>query len=307
MKKLINKLSLVVLLSVIISLNLTAQDGSDIHYVKNSKISSNLIGEFIHIDFYRKSFFGLDIDTINILIDKKDISFTEVRNDDGYNNWFSQQYLESIETFNGKKLRVEKMKVINVNSKTIDVKLLMHYFDKEGNSKPEPFKIQFTSFPREIISEILIDSKPQIQNELSIYQIYHSFPDSTKKSNLDCYYCFEADIEDLFHYPLISGYEFTFFNQKKERKYLQRIASRLKIPSQGLPVVLTLNGEIIYGFWLWDEKSAFKCDRVHVYPKLDFKVELGLPVNNTFGNDGEIFYRWIEKYLNDNYINFDNN
>ena len=54
-----------------------------------------------------------------------------------------------------------------------------------------------------------------------------------------------------------------------------------------MPVVLALNGEIIYGFWLWNDMSSFGCDRVYTYtyPKLDFKIKFGLPQNNTFGND----------------------
>jgi hypothetical protein len=38
------------------SLNLFAEDGSDIHYIEESKIDSNLVEKYIQIDFYKNSF-----------------------------------------------------------------------------------------------------------------------------------------------------------------------------------------------------------------------------------------------------------
>ncbi len=47
-----------------------------------------------------------------------------------------------------------------------------------------------------------------------------------------------------------------------------------------MPVALTLNGEVIYGFWLWNEYSSFGCDRVYTYPKMYFKLQFGLKTIN---------------------------
>lgn len=124
---------------------------------------------------------------------------------------------------------------------------------------------------------------------MSIYKTYHLFPDFTDNTEVDCYYCFEVDEDKLFDYPLLSDYHIEKFNYENQQIILtetgQRIIDNLKIPFQGLPIALTLNGEIIYGFWLWNDVSSFGCDRVYAYPKLDFKIKFGLPKNNSFGSD----------------------
>ena len=86
----------------------TAQDGSDIIYFDAKKIDSSLIGKFIQIDFYNNSFGSnkfpeviADTITLNFLKRQK---FKEIRNDDCFNNWFSEQYLES--TNSNKRLKL---------------------------------------------------------------------------------------------------------------------------------------------------------------------------------------------------------
>lgn len=74
--------------------------------------------------------------------------------------------------------------------------------------------------------------------------------------------------------------------------------NNLNIPLQGLPVAMILNGEIIYGFWFWNEVSSFRCDRVYTYPTLDFKIKFGLPSSNTFGNDPR-FNERLKNYINE--------
>lgn len=131
----------------------------------------------------------------------------------------------------------------------------------------------------------------QAQNlGLEIYLVKHSFPDFTKERVEDyCYYCFDPQKKDLFDTPLIKQNEIEYFdwdNQqiKLTNSGLKKIDS-LKIPLQGLAVAMVLNGEPIYGFWFWNAVSSFGCDRVCAYPKLDFKIEFGLPSNNTKGKD----------------------
>ena len=75
------------------------QDGSDIRYFKIIGVDSSLVGQYIHFDFFNRSFRGQSIDTIAITIDNRPTRFIEIRKDNGYNNWFSQQSLQSIDKF----------------------------------------------------------------------------------------------------------------------------------------------------------------------------------------------------------------
>src|SRR5437870_1108902 len=77
------------------------QDGSDIRYISTFAVDSAFVGQFIHFDFYNRSFASHKTDTVTITIDEKPVKFREVRKDDGFNNWFFQQYLQSIGKVNG--------------------------------------------------------------------------------------------------------------------------------------------------------------------------------------------------------------
>ena len=131
-----------------------AQDGSDILYLDNKDLSKDYINRYIHIDFYKNSFgtsgFSLKkMDSIpeevlnrlrkadTVYLDFiKNQRFVEIRKDDGYNNWFSQQYLESVEINEDQKLRIQKMKLLNFSTDSIQVKAFGHYFknNEEANS-----------------------------------------------------------------------------------------------------------------------------------------------------------------------------
>ena len=151
-------------LFLLLILNLTsfAQDGSDIFYTPIKALNSSYIGKFAHIDFYRESFFPFArdgeraIDTVTINIDDKPIKFIEVRKDDGYNNWFSRQYLESVEGFDGQKIRISKCKIDDVTKDSIMVTLYIEYYDSQNKLLADKSKQQASSFKKEIISEVLI-------------------------------------------------------------------------------------------------------------------------------------------------------
>jgi hypothetical protein len=130
---------------------LFGQDGSNINYVKPESLNEKQIGRVIQIDFYRKSFGalaskgnGVNIDKILLEINGKKIEFIEHREDDGFNNWFSGQYLESID----KKIRIKEFKLLKIEKESI---LVMGYFTAA------PFKQEF-SFKKKDIAEILIKS-----------------------------------------------------------------------------------------------------------------------------------------------------
>lgn len=128
---------------------LFGQDGSNINYVKIANLNESHIGRVIQIDFYRRSFGalskrgnGADIDKVLLDINGKQIEFVEHREDDGYNNWFSRQYLESVD----KKIKIKEFKLLKIEKETI---LVTGYFTVEL------FAQEF-SFKKQEIAEILI-------------------------------------------------------------------------------------------------------------------------------------------------------
>ncbi len=294
--------NLLIIILILISSWVNAQDGSDIIYVEAKNIDSSLIEKLIQIDFRNGSFgsnkFSKVIaDTVTIDFLEKQ-SFKEIRNDDHYNNWFSEQYLEAIDEKKGLRLRIQKMKLLNVSKDSITVKLFGHYFKKEEEVFSK-YLTDTTKISRKEIYTILVDANPPIRKGLSIYKAYHLFPDFPKNTKPDCYYCFEPNEDNLFDYSLLSDYHIEKFDYENQQIILtelgQKIINNLEIPLQGLPVILTLNGEIIYGLWLWNDISSFGCDRVYTCPKLNFKIKFGLPQNNTFGNDPRFDQR-LKKY-----------
>jgi hypothetical protein len=148
-------------LQLIINLTFFAQDGSNISYTLIKELDSSHIGKFAHIDFHRKSF-GLRgnrvVDTVIINIDDKPIKFIEVRKDDGYNNSFSRQYLESVESFEGQTIRISKCKIDDAKKDSISVTLYIEYYDSKKKLVSSKSKQQAYSCVKEIISEVLIHS-----------------------------------------------------------------------------------------------------------------------------------------------------
>lgn len=134
---------------------------------------------------------------------------------------------------------------------------------------------------------------------LEVYQVKNIYPNFSQ--DVECHYCSTPKKEDLFDTPLISEKNIVKFNWETQKIELtedaQNKINELEIPLQGLPVAFTINREIIYVFWFWNEISSFGCDRIYTYPKLDFKIKFGLPSSFKFGND-ERFDQKLKTYLN---------
>jgi len=129
-----------------------SQDGSDIRYVKSANLNTELIGKFVHFDFYNRSFLSKKIDTIELKINQKLIKFIEVRNDDGYNNWFSQQSLISED----KTLQISKFQIRIFDKNKVDATAFLNHIKSNKIDKSELVNI---FIPRNKITEILVDSK----------------------------------------------------------------------------------------------------------------------------------------------------
>ncbi len=129
-----------------------SQDGGNINYVKLENLDKSYIGRLLHIDFYRKSRGnlgqiknGVDIDQVFLDINNKKIKFTEHRKDDGYNNWFDQQYLKSVNSVNGTKIIITNFKLIDIEEENIIVL---------ANFNIKPFS-QEMRIDKNIIAELL--------------------------------------------------------------------------------------------------------------------------------------------------------
>src|SRR4029453_8224914 len=77
--------------------NLKAQDGSDILYLKPNQLDTSFVGDYVHLDFFNRSFHGKPLDTVRLFFNNAPIRFVEHRVDDGFNNWFNEQSLQSID------------------------------------------------------------------------------------------------------------------------------------------------------------------------------------------------------------------
>ncbi len=144
------------------TINTIAQDGSDIKYVPIYELDNSYVGKLVHLDFYNRSFGGIKLDDkeltdkVTIELENIKIEFSEHRVDNGHNNWFSEQYLESTEFIDGYKIRISMCKIKEIESNSITVILFVEYRDKNGKTNFEkPNKIEY-EFPREILTEILV-------------------------------------------------------------------------------------------------------------------------------------------------------
>jgi len=136
-----------------------AQDGSDIKYFTPEALDSSFIGKEVHLDFYRRSYRNINIDTITIIVDNHPIRYIEHRKDNGYNNWFAQQYLEALDTINGIHTTINSWVIQKITKDSILVKPNFGLrFPKEYFIDERLFKESYW-FPKDIIKEILLKSK----------------------------------------------------------------------------------------------------------------------------------------------------
>lgn len=137
-----------------------AQDGSNMNYVKPSELNESYIGKFAHLDFGTRSFARHDqsrsLDTIKIKLNGKEHLFREHRVDDGYNNWFEDQYLEATEKVGGLTLRLTKNVILGISGDSIRVKSYFDYFDSKDEIVTQKWFTKELEFEKSKLFEILI-------------------------------------------------------------------------------------------------------------------------------------------------------
>jgi hypothetical protein len=134
------------------------QDGSDINYFKVNAVDSSLVGRDVHFDFYNRSFGGRIVDTIRINIDQKVVKFVEVRKDNGHNNWFSEQSLQSVAKSNEKTMVISKFRLDSITANSFTVTMFIQNADF-FNKRPLDLvrQIQYR-FEKEDVVEVLVKS-----------------------------------------------------------------------------------------------------------------------------------------------------
>lgn len=91
-------------------------------------MNNELLGKFIHLDFYNKSFGRKRIqDSIDLSVNKNTIKFLEIRNDTGHNNWFNEQSLLSVSKIKGQKIQIEKFQLTGFDGKNLHVTAFINY------------------------------------------------------------------------------------------------------------------------------------------------------------------------------------
>lgn len=130
-----------------------AQDGGDMHYLKPQNIDKTYIGRQVYIDFHNETErFGQryssyrckdpNADKVLLKINSKKFEFIEHRCDDGLNNWFSEQYLETAD----RSIRIREFRIIAVEEEKIKVR---------GYFNIAPFEKEFT-FRKSDIAQLLV-------------------------------------------------------------------------------------------------------------------------------------------------------
>lgn len=136
---------------------LFAQDGSDIEYVPIDQLNDSYLGSSVHLDFYNRWFRTHQLDTVTLAVDGKPVRFVEHRTDDGFNNWFRRQYLESLNKHNGLSIRIVKSRLDKITSDSVFVTNFLKYYMGD-KPIPEAREIK-NAFARSTIREVLVNGK----------------------------------------------------------------------------------------------------------------------------------------------------
>jgi hypothetical protein len=151
-----NRIVVTLGITLLYCVNVLAQDGSDMFYCKINKLKSSDIGKEAHLDFYRRSFRGVYIDTVTINIQNIPVNFIEHREDNGFNNWFNKQYLESAGLIDGMRIRIIKSKITAINADSIQVDNHIQYYNASNTLIENKSSVEPCWFEKRMVNEILI-------------------------------------------------------------------------------------------------------------------------------------------------------
>jgi len=152
----LRRLSLLISFAAI-TLQSFAQDGSDMRYIKPDQVDNTCIGKWVHLDFYNRSFRGRKIDTIAIQVNGTEVKFVEHRVDNGFDNWFKDQYLEAI-NYPGT-LRLERFQIKKITRESLQVIAYFTLHDPKSENISNSIFLEEYWFTKNMIAEVLITDK----------------------------------------------------------------------------------------------------------------------------------------------------
>lgn len=148
------KFFLFTIISILIVSYSIAQDGSNIRYYEPNNLDNSLIGKYCHLDFGKESFAGRSIDTIEIDVKGQLMKFYEHRKDNGFNNWFNEQYLIRVEDKNQVSTRLKDSQIDSLTNDKIYLTSVLSYY---SNKSPIDTITVFQHFyERKKVSKVLI-------------------------------------------------------------------------------------------------------------------------------------------------------
>ena len=83
----------------------------------------------------------------------------ERRKDNGYNNWFSQQYLQSIDKINDETVRISKFKLDSITTNSFIVTMYLDFYDSNNGLLVDKSRDIKYWFDKKDITEVLVKSK----------------------------------------------------------------------------------------------------------------------------------------------------
>ena len=154
-KNLSLKLYLLTSILILHSVSIFCQDGSNILYVKVDSLHK-YFNKTIQVDFKRLSRGTHVLDTVSLAFKGVSIKFIEHRQDNGYNNWFFQQYLESLDSIGRFHLRLIKSTLTAIKRDEISVINYFNFYDEHGNSLLDVPIEDPNSYRKQSIIEVLV-------------------------------------------------------------------------------------------------------------------------------------------------------
>jgi len=122
---------ILIIICFFISSSLIAQDGSNIRYYEPDVIDNSFVGKQCHVDFGEISFRSRTVDTIEINVNGNLIRFYEHRVDDGYNNWFNEQYLVNAD-HKIKQIKLQNSRIDSITKHRIYLTSTLSYYINES-------------------------------------------------------------------------------------------------------------------------------------------------------------------------------
>jgi hypothetical protein len=121
------KLGLTVFATFFLS-SLIAQDGSNIKYFEPTDLDSSFIGRYCHIDIGEDSFGGKAKDTIEINLKGQKMRFIEHHKDNGFTNWFRDQYWIREEQNKPMSTRLQNSRIDSLSTDRIYLTSVLSYY-----------------------------------------------------------------------------------------------------------------------------------------------------------------------------------